>query len=94
MKSRSVIKFENFLLICGATAGASLGALAYSWIVLPMRSVYDAHSDAKDFEEFIENVPNAYNKNVINLSQTPMIAYNMAKLRATQRLQEFDKKTK
>ena len=94
MKKRSIIRLENFLLICGTTAGATLGALVYSWVVLPLSSIHDAYDKSKESGNVFENFPDAYNKNVVSLSQTPFVAYNMAKLRAAKRLQDFDTKKK
>ena len=94
MKTRSVVRFENFLLICGATAGATLGALVYSWVVLPLSSIRDAYDKSKESGSVFENFPDAYNKNIVDLSQTPFVAFNKAKLRAAQRLQDFDAKKK
>ncbi len=88
MKKRPVVKLENFLLISGVTAAASVGSLMYSWFVLPTRTVIDTCNDSKDLCDVLEKIPDVYTQNITKLSMTPFIAYAIARGIADRRLKE------
>lgn len=95
MKKRSIIKLENFLLISTKTLGASIGAFIASWVVIPVRATRDARAiSQKTSRSFMDCFSCAYDENVYRIAQVPMDAYISAKIRAEQRLKEFDAKSK
>jgi len=95
MKNRSIIKLENFLLISTKTLGASALAFLASWFVVPVRAVRDARGVSRELSRsFFDVFPDIYNENVYHITQIPLDAYTSAKIRAEQRLQEFDAKSK
>lgn len=95
MKKRSTIRLENFLLISGKTLGATIWAFLASWVVVPVRSVRDARIVSRKLARpFAECFADIYDENVCRHAQVPMNAYIAAKLRAEQRLKEFDSKSK
>ena len=73
----------------------SVLAILSSWIIVPMRSIYDARKVSHNSSRsFFECFPDAYDSNVYRIAQMPMDAYISAKANAEQRLKEFNKKQK